>query len=195
MIQGKYAGLREISLAAKPNDWKAEPPSAGASTGWWVHDGQRLHVADNVGEYKAAFISAANPKVVIGMIDDLDREAELRAAAERELIDLRRENEILRNGVKGDFDLDAWLVWCVEQKKQLDGDIDPAFEAAEHAAFEDCYVKLHYAGEKHVLKVFPALFMRWEGGAGAYVIEQIQREWLVWWNRALNLARVEGHVL
>lgn len=189
MSAADYSELTALAMAADQGQWETERPER--NSGSWIHNGRRVHVADNVGTSNAAFIAAAYPEKIIGLVDDYAQERNHRLSAEQELIELRRESEILRHGVKGDFDLDAWLAWCVAQKKLMAGNVDPAFECEERVAFEAWYVRQHYAGEAHVVKIFPALFMRWERGAGAYVIEQVEREWIVWWGRALNLPRQE----
>ncbi|MFS6908695.1 hypothetical protein ABMZ20_16495 [Pseudomonas aeruginosa] len=47
------------------------------------------------------FDSAANPKTVLALLDDIDR--------------LKAESDRLRQGMKGDYDIDAWLEWTREK--------------------------------------------------------------------------------
>ncbi|RUD20839.1 hypothetical protein [Pseudomonas aeruginosa] len=49
------------------------------------------------------FDSAANPKTVLALLDDIDR--------------LKAENDRLRQGMKGDYDIDAWLDWLKEKER------------------------------------------------------------------------------
>lgn len=59
---------------------------------WLDSDEWRAVMADDWADY----VAAAEPGVVIALLD---------------------ENELLRQGVKGDFDLDAWLDWAKEAAK------------------------------------------------------------------------------
>ncbi|HGM4801250.1 TPA: ead/Ea22-like family protein [Pseudomonas aeruginosa] len=49
------------------------------------------------------FDSAANPKTVLALLDEIDR--------------LKAENDRLRQGMKGDYDIDAWLDWLKEKER------------------------------------------------------------------------------
>lgn len=51
-----------------------------------------------------------------GCLGPVKREIVLAEDAEAELAALREENKILREGMKGDYDLDAWLDWSRESK-------------------------------------------------------------------------------
>ncbi|MFF6478863.1 ead/Ea22-like family protein [Pseudomonas aeruginosa] len=55
------------------------------------------------------FDSAANPTTILALLDDIDR--------------LKAESDRLRQGMKGDFDLDAWLDWSKE-KEQIKAEIE-----------------------------------------------------------------------
>lgn len=189
MIDAKYNGLKHIASLAHKGVWQAEPPMAGrGGTAWWVHNGGRVHIADNVGQYNAAFIAAANPKVVIDLVCDFQAEHEARLAADLEVDKLRLENEALRNGPRGDYDLDAWLDWCVEQRKIEAGQQRPEFEVEEQNAFEKWYRKHNSPGDHDVLKDIPDLFLR-RAGHGSYAIPAIENEWRVWWGRATSVRR------
>ncbi|HIE1839331.1 TPA: hypothetical protein ACXJW0_002008 [Pseudomonas aeruginosa] len=47
------------------------------------------------------FDSAANPTTILALLDDIDR--------------LKAESDRLRQGMKGDYDIDAWLEWTREK--------------------------------------------------------------------------------
>lgn len=49
------------------------------------------------------FDSAATPKTVLALLDEIDR--------------LKAENDRLRQGMKGDYDIDAWLDWSKEKER------------------------------------------------------------------------------
>ncbi|HBO1515847.1 hypothetical protein [Pseudomonas aeruginosa] len=49
------------------------------------------------------FDSAANPKAILALLDEIDR--------------LKAENDRLRQGMKGDYDIDAWLDWSKEKER------------------------------------------------------------------------------
>ncbi|HHK0427985.1 TPA: hypothetical protein ACQQIU_006220 [Pseudomonas aeruginosa] len=49
------------------------------------------------------FDSAATPKTVLALLDEIDR--------------LKAENDRLRQGMKGDYDIDAWLDWLKEKER------------------------------------------------------------------------------
>lgn len=49
------------------------------------------------------FDSAATPKAVLALLDEIDR--------------LKAENDRLRQGMKGDYDIDAWLDWSKEKER------------------------------------------------------------------------------
>jgi hypothetical protein len=109
-----YSELKNSAVAAGAGEWGFDRPSAGK--GCWIHNGERVHVADNVSTKNTAYILAASPKKIIGLVDDFQQERAGRLAAEQALEALRRENEVLRAGVKGDYDLDAWLDWRLQQR-------------------------------------------------------------------------------
>lgn len=188
MINAKYTGLKLIASLAHEGDWQTEPPLPGRSTGWWVHNGGRVHIADNVGCHNAAFIAAANPKVVTELVCDFQAEHQARLAADLEVDQLRLENEALRNGPRGDYDLDAWLDWCVEQKKIEAGVQRPEFEAEERDGFQAWYRQQNSPAGHDILETIPHLFAR-RTGDGFYVIPTIEIEWRVWWGRATSVRR------
>ncbi|ENI4228093.1 hypothetical protein ACU4EH_23250 [Pseudomonas aeruginosa] len=47
------------------------------------------------------FDSAANPKTILALLDEIDQ--------------LKAESDRLRQGMKGDYDIDAWLEWTREK--------------------------------------------------------------------------------
>ncbi|AWQ86482.1 hypothetical protein CSC33_2305 [Pseudomonas aeruginosa] len=49
------------------------------------------------------FDSAANPKTILALLDEIDG--------------LKAENDRLRQGMKGDYDIDAWLDWSKEAER------------------------------------------------------------------------------
>ncbi|EMT6212387.1 hypothetical protein WMR50_005229 [Pseudomonas aeruginosa] len=63
------------------------------------------------------FDSAANPKTILALLDEIDR--------------LKAENDRLRQGMKGDYDIDAWLEWTRE-KDRIKAQND-ALQGALHA--------------------------------------------------------------
>ncbi|MDC3857744.1 hypothetical protein [Pseudomonas aeruginosa] len=63
------------------------------------------------------FDSAANPKTILALLDEIDG--------------LKAESDRLRQGMKGDYDIDAWLDWSKE-KEQIKAQND-ALQGALHA--------------------------------------------------------------
>ncbi|MBH3785086.1 hypothetical protein I5M01_29430 [Pseudomonas aeruginosa] len=63
------------------------------------------------------FDSAANPTTILALLDEIDR--------------LKAESDRLRQGMKGDYDIDAWLDWSKE-KEQIKAQND-ALQGALHA--------------------------------------------------------------
>ncbi len=63
------------------------------------------------------FDSAANPTTILALLDEIDG--------------LKAENDRLRQGMKGDYDIDAWLDWSKE-KEQIKAQND-ALQGALHA--------------------------------------------------------------
>ncbi|HFT1859331.1 TPA: ead/Ea22-like family protein [Pseudomonas aeruginosa] len=57
----------------------------------------------NIDKPAASFIAAVNPKTVLALLDEIDR--------------LKAENDRLRQGMKGDYDIDAWLDWSKEKER------------------------------------------------------------------------------
>ncbi|EOD8982092.1 ead/Ea22-like family protein [Pseudomonas aeruginosa] len=49
------------------------------------------------------FDSAANPTTILALLDEIDR--------------LKAESDRLRQGMKGDYDIDAWLDWSKEKER------------------------------------------------------------------------------
>jgi hypothetical protein len=120
MSDNNYAELKRSAMDAGAGEWGFDRPSQ--NKGCWIHTGRRVHVADNVSVKNTAYLMAASPKKIIDLVDDFQQERAGRVLAEQELEALRRENESLRAGVKGDFDLDAWLNWCTQKRS---GEIVP----------------------------------------------------------------------
>lgn len=94
------------------------------------------------------FHAACTPAAILALLDEIDRlsdelsactehpggcgywrEAAKRRAEERDR--LRAENDRLRQGMKGDYDIDAWLDWSKE-KEQIKAQND-ALQGALHA--------------------------------------------------------------
>lgn len=57
----------------------------------------------NIDKPAASFIATATPKTVLALLDEIDR--------------LKAENDRLRQGMKGDYDIDAWLDWSKEKER------------------------------------------------------------------------------
>ncbi|MDC3945811.1 hypothetical protein KGZ13_00790 [Pseudomonas aeruginosa] len=71
----------------------------------------------NIDKPAASFIATATPKAVLALLDEIDR--------------LKAESDRLRQGMKGDYDIDAWLDWSKE-KEQIKAQND-ALQGALHA--------------------------------------------------------------
>ncbi|HCF4085148.1 TPA: ead/Ea22-like family protein [Pseudomonas aeruginosa] len=61
----------------------------------WMHEEELRN--------NAAFMAAANPNTILDLLDEIDR--------------LKAENDRLRQGMKGDYDIDAWLDWSKEKER------------------------------------------------------------------------------
>jgi hypothetical protein len=180
MTDTDYGPLKTAALLTKKGKWQVEAPDTGGRTGCWIHDGERHHVADNVGPVNAAFIAAANPQKIINLVDDLAKERSLRLSAEQDLAALRRENEMLRNDMKGDYDLDAWLDWSSKVRKLHEQPLSGK-EAETRAAFERWYLSQLSPGcEKDLLHLMPCLFDRYESLDGQYHRPDIELQWVTW---------------
>ncbi|HIE1857022.1 TPA: ead/Ea22-like family protein [Pseudomonas aeruginosa] len=93
-----------------------------ASGGNWYGEDSQVLVGKHAIAYcnhkvDAQFIGEANPKTVLALLDEIDR--------------LKAENDRLRQGMKGDYDIDAWLDWSKE-KEQIKAQND-ALQGALHA--------------------------------------------------------------
>lgn len=180
MADSKHADLGQLASKAHKGQWSFHRPTSGKYPAFWVHNGMRVHVADNVGEDNAAFIAAANPVAVTDLINDYDTERAQRIAAEREIQALRLENEALRHGVRGDFDLDAWLEWRIIQQV---GESE-----AEHERFEAWYLKDLFPGaDDQAKELARGLFARKVDHAGdgfAYARPEVEAFWGIWMARA-----------
>lgn len=71
-----YAKLRELAENATDGEWQVS--SSGAEDGYraviavWEDDD--MHITDDgVPDYDAEFIAAANPRTVIGLLDEIER--------------------------------------------------------------------------------------------------------------------------
>ncbi|EQB8440321.1 hypothetical protein [Pseudomonas aeruginosa] len=62
------------------------------------------------------FDSAANPTTILALLDEIDR--------------LKAESDRLRQGMKGDYDIDAWLDWSKE-KEQIKAQNDALRESLQ----------------------------------------------------------------
>lgn len=55
----------------------------------------------NIDKPAASFIATATPKAILALLDEIDQ--------------LKAESDRLRQGMKGDYDIDAWLEWTREK--------------------------------------------------------------------------------
>ncbi|WP_445677227.1 ead/Ea22-like family protein [Pseudomonas aeruginosa] len=83
-----HAELRRVAALAHPD---AE---------WFI---ARNLDHQNIDKPAASFIATATPKTVLALLDEIDR--------------LKAENDRLRQGMKGDYDIDAWLDWSKEKER------------------------------------------------------------------------------
>jgi hypothetical protein len=101
------AARTDNAMYGDPNDWQ---PSFGLSPA------------------EQAFAEAVSPAAVLKLIEQnealaglykMHKETEAREMRDlrAEVSKLRSENKRLREGVRGDFDLDAWLDWSAEAEK------------------------------------------------------------------------------
>ena len=195
MTDTDYSPLKSAAMAANKGTWAVEAPAPGACTGSWIHDGERHHVADNVGRDNAAFIAVAHPQKIITLVDDFAQERNLRLSAEQELAALRRENEMLRNGMKGDYDLDAWLGWSAEVRKLHEQPFSSQ-DAETRADFERWYLSQQSPGsEKELLHLMPCLFDRYESLDGQYHRPDIELQWVTWKGKVDQDDTVAGQAL
>ncbi|EJA2567788.1 ead/Ea22-like family protein [Pseudomonas aeruginosa] len=123
-----HAELRRVAEAATPGPWScnrhraivggptfeftngaAQQQIAMACWQSWMHEEELRNNAE--------FIAAANPKTILALLDEIDR--------------LKAESDRLRQGMKGDYDIDAWLDWSKE-KEQIKAQND-ALQGALHA--------------------------------------------------------------
>ncbi|EPO7724298.1 hypothetical protein DZA07_32030 [Pseudomonas aeruginosa] len=70
----------------------------------------------NIDKPAASFIATATPKAVLALLDEIDR--------------LKAESDRLRQGMKGDYDIDAWLDWSKE-KEQIKAQNDALRESLQ----------------------------------------------------------------
>ncbi|MFU7056376.1 hypothetical protein ACM75V_13900 [Pseudomonas aeruginosa] len=93
-----------------------------ASGGNWYGEDSQVLVGKHAIAYcnhkvDAQFIGEANPKTILALLDEIDG--------------LKAENDRLRQGMKGDYDIDAWLDWSKE-KDQIKAE-NEALQGALHA--------------------------------------------------------------
>ncbi|RCI56212.1 hypothetical protein DT381_10670 [Pseudomonas aeruginosa] len=79
-----------------------------ASSGNWYGEDSQVLIGKHAVAYcnhkvDAQFIGKANPKTVLALLDEIDG--------------LKAENDRLRQGMKGDYDIDAWLDWSKEKER------------------------------------------------------------------------------
>ncbi|HDQ4497335.1 ead/Ea22-like family protein [Pseudomonas aeruginosa] len=79
-----------------------------ASGGNWYGEDSQVLVGKHAIAYcnhkvDVQFIGEANPKTILALLDEIDR--------------LKAENDRLRQGMKGDYDIDAWLDWSKEKER------------------------------------------------------------------------------
>lgn len=110
-----HAELRRLAKAATPGPWTLYVPedyqgpeelpgygvecAEGRAIVWGALEPETGCQFDR----DAEFIAAANPKTVLALLDEIDR--------------LKAENDRLRQGMKGDYDIDAWLDWSKEKER------------------------------------------------------------------------------
>lgn len=106
--------LKELAERATPGPWScnrhwaivggptleftngaAQQQIAMACWQSWMHEEELRNNAE--------FIASANPKTVLALLDEIDM--------------LKAENDRLRQGMKGDYDIDAWLDWSKEKER------------------------------------------------------------------------------
>lgn len=111
-IMSDHAELRRLAKAATPGPWSC-------NRHWAIVGGPTLEFTNGAAQQQiamacwqswmreeelrnnAAFMAEANPKTILALLDEIDR--------------LKAENERLRQGMKGDYDIDAWLEWTREK--------------------------------------------------------------------------------
>ncbi len=124
-----HAELRRLAKAATPGPWVTDAQQNGAIFNIESESGDmciamsqenpaptRLEINEQR-RANAEFIAAANPKTILALLDEIDR--------------LKAESDRLRQGMKGDYDIDAWLDWSKE-KEQIKAEND-ALQGALHA--------------------------------------------------------------
>ncbi|EOJ8673998.1 TPA: ead/Ea22-like family protein [Pseudomonas aeruginosa] len=148
-IMTDHAELRRLAKAATPGPWEYQAPlKILAADRTSIVLIALSHANYREDEANSRLIAAANPKTILALLDEIDRlsdelsactehpggcgywrEAAKRRAEERDR--LRAENDRLRQGMKGDYDIDAWLDWSKE-KEQIKAQND-ALQGALHA--------------------------------------------------------------
>jgi hypothetical protein len=111
--------LREMAMAATQSHGarRVEADQNGVHV---IGDGSwkilsAWHTPDGKGAKNAELAAAASPDTVLALLNEIGQ-----ASAEKELFrlaaeQLKAENEALRKGMKGDYDLDAWLAFVQEE--------------------------------------------------------------------------------
>ncbi|MCS8141499.1 ead/Ea22-like family protein [Pseudomonas aeruginosa] len=121
-----HAELRRLAKAATPGPWRVQTGCSWRRIGTDSGDGDVLrpctHPHDGWPDIVAPaenlkYIASANPKTILALLDEIDG--------------LKAENDRLRQGMKGDYDIDAWLDWSKE-KEQIKAQND-ALQGALHA--------------------------------------------------------------
>lgn len=114
-IMTGHAELRRLAKAATPGPWTLYVPedyqgpeelpgygvecAEGRAIVWGALEPETGCQFDR----DAEFIAAANPKAILALLDEIDR--------------LKAESDRLRQGMKGDYDIDAWLDWSKEKEQ------------------------------------------------------------------------------
>ncbi|MFU3658177.1 ead/Ea22-like family protein [Pseudomonas aeruginosa] len=111
-----------------------------ASSGNWYGEDSQVLIGKHAVAYcnhkvDAQFIGEANPKTILALLDEIDGLRSRLEIDERtphdgiacrdetiKVLDekcdrLKVENERLRQGMKGDYDIDAWLDWSKEKER------------------------------------------------------------------------------
>uniref|UniRef100_UPI001872D5EE ead/Ea22-like family protein n=1 Tax=Pseudomonas aeruginosa TaxID=287 RepID=UPI001872D5EE len=99
-----HAELRRLAEAATPGPWEYQAPlKVLAADRTWIVLIALSHANCREDKANSRFIAANNPKTVLALLDEIDR--------------LKAENDRLRQGMKGDYDIDAWLDWLKEKER------------------------------------------------------------------------------
>ncbi|HFQ8089029.1 TPA: ead/Ea22-like family protein [Pseudomonas aeruginosa] len=97
-----HAELRRLAKAATPGPWEYQAPlKILAADRTSIVLIALSHANYREDEANSRLIAAANPKTILALLDEIDQ--------------LKAESDRLRQGMKGDYDIDAWLEWTREK--------------------------------------------------------------------------------